>query len=300
LAEHKIAFVFPAFISDYRDDPSKTVPRFDELFREYLSRAAEYTDKELLAFDRDSNPMLGDELRNQYISYIYGCVSARILMDSGNMPSMLAGYSMGIYAALHTAGSISFETGLSFIGQAYHSIRKFLPDNNYAMCGVIGLSENDIRAIALDRNLSLVIVNRNSNFSFILAGSSFHINVFMLKAKEEGALHVRSLGVSIPYHTDLLAEAAVELSGAVLKAEIHSPVIPLISVLEQDIITDAVRAGTEVVNNIHKPFNWLGTQLKMHDSGIEVFTECGPSQALRKNSKFIPGAGKFVGWETLL
>lgn len=276
------------------------ISRFTELFREYLSRAAEYADTGLLAFDRDSNPMLGDELRNQYISYVYGCVSARILMDSGVRPSMLAGYSMGIYSALYTAGSISFETGLSFIGHAYHSIRKFLPDNRFAMCGVIGLTEKDIRAIALERNLNLAIVNRNSDYSFILAGSGFHINVFMLKAKEEGALHVRSLGVSIPYHTDLLSGAAAELSGTVMTADIKSPVIPLISVLGQDIITDAVRAGTEVVNNIHRPFNWLATQLKMHDSGIDIFTECGPSLALRKNSKFIPGAGKFVGWETLL
>ena len=65
-------------------------------------------------------------------------------------------------------------------------------------------------------------------------------------------------------------------------------------------ITDERKVREEVVKNICHPFNWLATQLKMFDSGVRIFTECGPSQALRKNSKFIPGAGKFVNWNTLI
>jgi len=300
LAEDNIALIFPAFISDYRDDPSLEFPAFRDVFQALLIKAAGYVDKELLSFHPESNPMLQDELRNQYISYIYGCSCADILLKSGVKPGMIAGYSMGIYASLFTAGSISFETGLSFIQKAYAAIRKVLPHRQYGMCGVIGLSEKDIREIALHHSLNLMIVNRNSDYSFILAGESFHINVFLLKAREEGALHARSLGVTIPYHTNLLEEAAKDLSHAVFNADIQAPAIPIISVLNQDMIINGDRARNEVVNNIHTPFDWLVTQQQMFSSGIRTFTECGPSQALRKNSKFIPGAGKFVNWDTLV
>ncbi|MCX6282980.1 MAG: hypothetical protein NTW31_01900 [Bacteroidetes bacterium] len=236
MAENTISFVFPAFISDYRDDPSLSVPAFNDVFQAYLTMAASSVGNELLTFHPGSNPLLQDELLNQYISYIYGCSSAGILLNSGVKPVMTAGYSMGIYAALYSTGSISFETGLLFIQKAYESIRHTLPGNHYGMCGVIGLSEKDISGIAVHHNLNLAIVNRNSDHSFIIAGDSFHINVFLLKARDEGALHARSLGVTIPYHTSLLAEAAKLLSETVFTADVRAPEIPVISVLSQELI----------------------------------------------------------------
>jgi len=300
LAENDIGLVFPAFITDFRDDPSQCVPGFNKLFSEYLEKASFITGKELLAYSLESDPMQLGELSNQFASYIYSCTCTDLLLNSGVRPAMIAGYSMGIYAALYTASAIRFETGLLFIERAYHSILNVLPQTRYGMCGVIGLSEKDIREIAALHNLNLAIVNRNSDYSFVVAGSSFHINVFQLKAKEEGALHTRPMATAIPYHTGLLSEAAKELSETVFSADVQSPVIPVISVLRQDRISDAARVREEVVNNIFNPFNWFETQLKMYQSGIHVFTECGPSQVLLKNSKFMQGSGKFVRWDSLI
>jgi len=299
LAEDRPAFVFPAFISDYREDPARDIPAFNDVFQSFLKTAAACTYEELLSFNPVSNPLIENELLNQYLSYIYGCSCARVLLNSGVIPGMMAGYSMGIYAALFIAGSISFETGMLFIQKAYGAIRNTLPHHHYGMCGVIGLSEKDIREIVLNSNLNLMIVNRNSEFSFILAGDSFHINVFILKAREEGALHARSLGVTIPYHTNNLTEAADEFSETVFTADVHSPVIPVISVLNQRRIDSVDCIREEVVKNIHTPFNWLATQKEMFSQGIGIFTECGPSMALYKNSKFISGSGKFVKWDSL-
>jgi [acyl-carrier-protein] S-malonyltransferase len=300
LAEDSISFIFPAFTSDYHDDNSGSIPEFRAVFQSHLEAAVNYGLLELQAFHPESNPLLEDEMLNQYMSYIYGCSCARVLMDKGVKPVMMAGYSMGIYAALYASGSISFETGLLFIQKAYEAIRNTLPHNRYGMCGVIGLSKKDIAEIVSDHDLNLLIVNCNSEFSFILAGDGFHINVFVLKAREEGALHARSLGVTIPYHTSLLASAAAEFAKTVFIADVHSPGIPLISVLGQYTIDDAGRIKKEVVKNIHTPFNWLATQQKMFLSGVSLFTECGPSMALYKNSKFIQGSGKFVRWSSLL
>jgi len=300
LAEDKLAFVFPAFINDYREDPSRGLVAFNEVFQSYLKTAAECTDKKILDFHPESNPLIEDELLNQYISYIYSCSCAHVLLNEGVKPVMMAGYSMGIYAALYIAGSVTFETGLLLIQKAWEAISKTLPHSRYGMCGLIGLTEKDIREITMKHNLNLMIVNRNSDHSFILTGDSFHIRVFMLKAREEGALHVRSIGVTIPYHTNLLDEAAIEFSKTVFTADVHSPGIPLISVLSQDQLEGADRIREEVIKNIHTPFNWLATQQQMFLSGITHFTECGPSMTLYKNSKFIGDAGKFVKWDTLL
>ena len=300
MAEDKLAFVFPAFINDYHEDPSGGLVAFNEVFQSYLKTAAECTDKKLLDFHPESNPLIEDELLNQYISYIYGCSCARVLLNAGVKPGMMAGYSMGIYAALYIAGSVTFETGLLLIHKAWEAIRKTLPHSRYGMCGLIGLTEKDIREITIKHNLNLMIVNRNSDHSFILAGDIFHIRVFMLKAREEGALHVRSIGVTIPYHTNLLDKAAIEFSKTVFTADVHSSQIPLISLLNQERLDSVDHIREEVVKNIHTPFNWMATQQKMHILGITQFTECGPSTTLYKNSRFIRDAGRFVKWNTLI
>lgn len=299
MADKRTAFIFPAFIADYRDDPSGSIPRFSLVFKSLLARAAGFADNGLAGFHRDSNPMTGDELRNQYLSYVYSCACSDVLSVHGAKPSMIAGYSMGIYAALYTAGSISFETGLLFIRSAYESMRRILPGMQYGMGAVIGLSENDILGIFQDSGFSLSIVNRNSWHSFIVSGESPQLEAFMLKAREEGALSAKTLGVSVPYHTGLLKDAASELSGTVAGEELNDPQIPLISLLTRQVITDAQAARNEVIRNIFNPLDWFSTQIEMHRSGILTFTECGPSRALLKNSKFIPGAGKFVIWSSL-
>jgi len=300
LADKRIAFIFPAFITDYSDDPSGTIPQFRTVFDSLINRAADFADKGLTEFHPESNSMIHDELRNQYLSYIYSCCCADVLAGKNFRPSMVAGYSMGIYASLYTAGSITFETGLLFIRKAYESIRGTLSSSDFGMGAVIGLSENDILGIIDKFHLNLLIVNRNSEYSFIVSGNSFHVNVFLLKAREEGALSAKSLRVSIPYHTNLLKDAAAELSGTVSITDVRDPEIPVISLLTRQIIADAQGAKNEVIRNIFNPFDWLLTQVEMYRSGIEIFTECGPSRALLKNSKFIPESGKFVIWSSLV
>ena len=165
---------------------------------------------------------------------------------------------------------------------------------------MIGLSEKDILGIIEEFKLNLLIVNRNSGHSFIVSGNSFHLNAFLLKAREEGALSAKTLGVSVPYHTGLLKDAATEFSGTVTMAEVRDPEIPVISLLSRHIISDAQGAKNEVIRNIFNPLDWFSTQIEMHRAGIRIFTECGPSRALLKNSKFIPEAGKFVTWSSLV
>jgi [acyl-carrier-protein] S-malonyltransferase len=300
LADENTAFIFPAFISNYRDDPSGSVPVFRNVFNSFLERASSCTGIDLSEFHPESNPMLREELNNQILSYIYGCSCAEILLGTRVKPRMLAGYSMGIYAALYAAGSIGFETGLLFIGNAYQAVRQCLKSSHYGMGTVIGLKRKDIEKIIFDHDLKLVIVNRNSEYSYSLAGDSFHINVFLLKAREEGALNTRSLGVSIPYHTGILKDAATSFARSISHLEIGAPQVPLISVLNREIIGDPGSARKELAENLFNSFDWLETQLRMYSLGIRFYIECGPSNSLLKNSRFIPGSGKFVVWSTLV
>jgi [acyl-carrier-protein] S-malonyltransferase len=263
------------------------------MFKALLQEAAETIDPGLIYFDPVNNDFLGHELRTQYIAYIYGCAYSRVLNQHNITPSLICGYSMGIYAALSEGGAISFVNGLELIKMAFQEISYTTMTGRFGMGGIIGLSENDIRAL-IKPFQDLEISNQNSPYSFVLSGKQQDLEQVLAQAKEEGAFHARMLQVTVPYHAHLLKAAAIRFAQFVYSLNIHTLQTPLISVLSQREIRSPEDIKTELVDNLYKHFNWYQTQKRMMALGIRHFVECGPGKNLKKNARFIDGDFRFL------
>lgn len=295
-----LAFVFPAFVRDYREDKSFQIPGFREHFASLLSAASKHIDPDLIRFDPDGEDFLDHELRTQYIAFIHGCAISEVIKRRGVEPDLLAGYSMGIYAALVQTGSISFSDGLTLIRHAFQEISYTSLSERFGMAGIIGMNEQDLLRILQDRFPGVMISNQNSAFSFVLSGRLNDLHNLMEVAREEGAFHARMLNVSIPYHSLFLQSAAIQFEKIVRQIPFHLPETPIISVLNQTLLTTTEQLRTEVVKNIWQHFNWFHTQQRLIESGIQVFIECGPGKSLKKNSRFIDGNYIFYSPEVFL
>ena len=284
----RIAFVFPAFVRDYQDDWSLSIPGFTQHFSELLIRASHLVDPELCFFDAREQNFLDHELRTQYIAYIHGCTSAFILEAQGLHPHYLSGYSMGIYAALVHGGAVTFEDGLLLIRHAFQEISYTTLTGRFGMAGIVGLTEQDLSPI-LARFPEVELTNQNSAYSVVLSGRQHHLEQVLEFAREEGAFHTRMLNVTVPYHSHLLKSAALELARFVYTRDIKCLKLPVVSVLTQQILHSPEDIKTELVENLYKHFNWLKAQEKMQKLGVSLFIECGPGRNLTKNARFIPG-----------
>ncbi|MDP1621177.1 MAG: ACP S-malonyltransferase [Bacteroidales bacterium] len=288
MSDNRYAFIFPAFTSDYTDHPGRDIPGFDVRFNEFLIKAAGYTDPELAAFHFLENSFLDHELRTQYITFSYSCALSLLLRKAQLYPAITAGYSMGIYAALFDAGSVSFETGLELIKLAYQSLHASL-NNPFGMGTLIGLNERDIQQIIEQASLRIEITNQNASHSFVVSGYRDDMQRLMELAKEEGALHSRSLSVTIPYHSRYLEEGAMNFAGRISDLEISAPQTHVISLIDQISLTTPEIIRTELVRNLFHPLNWYATMEVMRAQYVTQFIECGPSQALAKNARFVDG-----------
>ena len=159
MSENNLAFIFPAFASDYSDHPGQNVRGFKFWFNDFLKRAAFSTDPKLAEFTFNGQTFADDELRTQYLTYIYSCAAAAALRNLGFIPSVNAGYSMGIYASLFDAEAISFESGLKLIEKAYQTLSKQLKNNLFSMVSLIGLNFSDVNQ--LNNPLVPGVVNTN-------------------------------------------------------------------------------------------------------------------------------------------
>jgi len=299
LSDSTTAFVFPAFVRDYHDDKSLQIEDFHDLFHRQLIVASEIVDHDISFFHPENQTFLDHELRTQYMAFIYGCSISDILVERGILPKLLCGYSMGIYAALVHGGALSFENGLLLIRKAFQEISYSTMTGRFGMAGIIGLQEQDIKII-LESLPNVEITNQNSTYSFVLSGHHHDLEIALDSARKEGAFHARMLNVTVPYHSHLLKSAALRFAKFVYTLDIHSLKIPLISVLNQEILYSQEDIKTELVENLYKHFNWHATQVKMQTLGIDQFIECGPGKSLQKNSKFIEGVYKFLSMDEAL
>ena len=294
------AFIFPAFASDFSDHPGKALPGFEEQFSVFIRSAAGTVDPALSQFSFNGTTFPADELRTQYITYIYSCTASSILRKQKFPPFITAGYSMGIYAAMFDAGVVSFGTGLELIRLAYLSLHASLMNRPYGMATIIGLSREDIQQLAGDSRLQAEITNQNASHSFVVSGSSEGIAELLELAKQEGALHTRDLGVSVPYHSGFLKEGAMDFSQKISHISFSSPGTMIISLIDQKIVETGDAMRNEVIRNLYNPLNWFTTQRIMLDLGVSVFVECGPSKGLVKNAKFVDGNYRFYALDAAL
>jgi [acyl-carrier-protein] S-malonyltransferase len=295
LTQHKqTAFIFPAFINEYPENPFNGLQELQNRFKYLLTEASSLVDPDLGGFNFVSNHFLWDELKTQYLTYIYSCAVADVLCNNKFIPVYSAGYSMGLYAALIHAQVVTFAEGLLMIRKAYQTIRNVVQDKKHGMCSIIGLSRDDINSLILSEDLQVEITNQNSSFAFVISGVHSDILGLLKAATAEGALHTHLLNVSLPYHSTFLSDTKNEFSEFTETIRFKKSQTKIISLVDQQILTDPSMIKEEIIRNLYTPLNWYQTQSELLRRGVNLLIECGPGKNLIKNSKFIEGEYQFL------
>ncbi|HTX88285.1 MAG TPA: acyltransferase domain-containing protein [Bacteroidales bacterium] len=276
-------------------DPFPDRDGFLEHFRILLDQASSHTGYEVLhAVTPPGVISTQDELTSQLLTYVYSSALSDYFRESGRSSGMLAGYSMGIYAAGYYAGSLAFTDGLDVILEAFRLIRDVTRDNRYGMASVIGLGEKDVVTLAGSIPGNLEITNRNNPVAFVVSGEREYVTEFTRLALEEGALHVRLMHSSFPYHSRVLQPTRAPFTKFVEALPVREPHAGILSLIDQTLINSAAALKKELVRNLFMPLDWHKTQLALMGYGIRIFVEMGPEHHLVKNSRFIPGDFRFL------
>ncbi len=258
-------------------------------FDALLKRAAEVTRSDLTGFRIGTNDFLKEELKNQYISYVFSCAVVNILKSRGLTPDCLAGLSMGIYAALYAGNSISFEDGLRCIKAAYNLSVSRLNQYDFGMGSIIGLTHGELNNIVLSTSKEVTIVNTIGLYSYVISGISSEVKKVAQNAMEEGAFHSGLLDVSCPYHSKFMSDVASEFYAYVNELSMGISEIPLVSVIDQSTFRKKEEIAHELARNLDSEINWFRTMQTMIEMGIQTFIECGAGKSLYKIGKFIEG-----------
>ena len=204
--------------------------------------------------------------------------------NAASAPTAMAGHSLGEYAALVAAGSLSFADALKIVELRGQLMQEAAPPGS-GMAAVIGLEDAAVEKICADYRAAhsgevLEPVNYNAPGQVVVAGTSAALKWLDGHAKGLGARMVVRLPVSVPSHCSLMKMAALTLAGRLTKIEFHSPVIPVLHNLNAGQHSQPVAMRAALREQLYKPVRWVQTLHALTAQGATLFLECGPGKVL--------------------
>lgn len=200
----------------------------------------------------------------------------------GPKASLMAGHSLGEYAALTAAGALTLADAVRVVRIRADAMQAAVPVGTGAMAAVLGLDDHLVKQACLDAAEGEVVeaVNFNAPSQVVIAGHATAVQRAIVTAKAAGAKRAMILPVSAPFHSSLLKPAAEVLAGALAKINVSTPAIAVVNnvdvAIEQS--PDAIRDA--LVRQAWHAVRWVEVIQAMKAQGITHIIECGPGKVL--------------------
>lgn len=207
----------------------------------------------------------------------------------GRMPDVMAGHSLGEYAALTAAGALSHEDAVRLVRIRADAMQAAVPVGTGAMAAILGLDDDAVRLACRQSAQGEIVeaVNFNAPAQVVIAGHKAAVERACEAAKAAGAKRALLLPVSAPLHSSLLKPAADVLAAALADIAVHAPQVGVINNVDVAISDSPQIIRDALVRQAWHPVRWVETVQAMKQQGVTHVIECGPGKVLTGLTKRI-------------
>jgi len=204
---------------------------------------------------------------------------------NGISPGMLAGHSLGEYAALVAAGVIDLQQAVPLVELRAKAMQEAVPAGEGAMAAILNLDADKIRAICSEQETAhagsaVQAVNFNSPEQTVIAGHKAAVERAAEACKAAGAKRAVMLPVSAPFHSSLMQPAAARLQTALASIEFKSPQISVVNNVDVAVESAPEAIKAALVRQAAAPVRWVETMRAIQAAGMTHVFECGPGKVL--------------------
>ena len=202
----------------------------------------------------------------------------------GSPPAVMAGHSLGEYAALVAADALTLADAVPLVRFRAQAMQEAVPEGTGAMAAILGLADDEVRAACAEASqaTSLVVeaVNFNAPAQVVIAGHKRAVEHGIEACKARGAKRGLMLPVSAPFHSSLLAPAAERLARRLDDIAFAMPSIPVVHNVDLSVSQTPAAIRHALARQAASPVLWVDTMRKFADDGITHVVECGPGKVL--------------------
>jgi [acyl-carrier-protein] S-malonyltransferase len=216
--------------------------------------------------------------------FIYEVVLA--LTQKKIIPDVVAGHSLGEFAALVVNKTLTFEDGLNLVLHRALIAQKVCDKFDTAMGAVIGLSDSLISQrldeISKEFKEPLYVANFNGPGQVVITGSKNGIRIACKIFKNEGAKKAVTLPISGSFHSPYMEEARIELAEIINSSKFNDPVCPIYQCVNAQANQDPLVIKRNLISHITHPVLWTTMVINMENDGVTNFYEVGTDDTLQK------------------
>lgn len=200
----------------------------------------------------------------------------------GPQPAMVAGHSLGEYAALVAAKVLPLAEAAPLVELRAKAMQEAVPQGVGAMAAILGLDLPSIIAACAEAAQGEVVqaVNFNAPEQTVIAGHATAVQRAADVCKAKGAKRALLLPVSAPFHCSLMQPAAEKLKDRLATMTLSAPAIPVLNNVDVLVQNEPDRIRDALVRQAASPVRWVETMRAMQEVGLTHVYECGPGKVL--------------------
>lgn len=226
--------------------------------------------------------------------FLHSVVASR-LMTIGK-PAMVAGHSLGEYAALVACGALRFEDALLLVSRRAHAMQQACEIKKGTMAAVLGMPDDRVADLCSQITDDIVVAaNFNCPGQVVISGTLEGVDKACELLKANGAKRALRLQVGGAFHSPLMQPAAEELKTAILETEFHTPVCPIYQNVDAMAHTNPQQIRQNLLLQLTSPVLWTQSVRNMLSDGCSAFYEFGPGDVLKNLIRKTAPAEIFIG-----
>ena len=201
----------------------------------------------------------------------------------GHKPDMVAGHSLGEYAALMVSGILDMDGALRAAAARGTEMGSVEIDDKGLMASVTAPYE-DVERILEAESGYVIAANKNSPKMTVIAGETEAVQNAM-KAFESEGFNCVPLATSHAFHSSIVAPANEPLYRFLSSLEINWPSIPITANVDGTFYpSDGSDASEGILSKLAPQMassvEWTSQINTMYEAGARIFLEVGPKRAL--------------------
>ena len=274
----KVAFMFPgqgSFETGMGRDIAEAVPEAMAVYDE--GSAASGVDLKHLCFDAPVEELVETEVQQPALVSTSLAIEAA-LRARGIVPDFVVGHSVGEFAALGAARSLSPADAIALVRERGLAMAAAAKEHPGSMAAILGLADEAVESLC--RKISNVWpANYNCPGQLVISGETPSVDEACVEAERAGARRAIKLRVSGAFHSPLVARAADRLRPAIEKVRFQEPVAPFMSTVTAR-VESAQRMGPLLVDQLTAPVRFTQAAKELLGQGVRTYVEVGPGNVL--------------------
>ena len=289
------AFVFPGqgsqsvgMLDAWGDHPAvvQTLHEASDALGEDLGALIQAGPKEALALTTNTQPVM----------LVAGVAAYRAWRaEGGAEPAVVAGHSLGEYAALVASGVLTLADAAPLVRFRAAAMQEAVPVGQGAMAAILGLDaerviegcEQACASFGAGSPEVAEAVNFNDPMQTVIAGSKAGVDKACEVLKALGAKRALPLPVSAPFHSSLMKPAAERLRERLAQTPFATPRIPVVNNIDVAVESDVQRIRDALFRQAFGPVRWVECVQAIAARGVMAVVECGPGKVLSGMTKRI-------------